>query len=155
MPLLNVSAALSRRIPRNRHLTFTTEALRVTNTLGIFAEPNSNNSGATPGTDLALSRRCLKRTRPPVSSAQPKVSPRSSSRPSISSSPLLGAWARLKTSRSGGLSGSVTCSRVAGSGATAPRGTSREPLTCRTGARLFTVEEKRRNEYCSIRKISE
>lgn len=113
--------------------------------------------GKQPCTDLALSRRCLKRTRPPFSSAQPKVSPRFSSRASIppplpsspnrSSSPLLGAWTRLKTSRSGGLSGSVTCSRVAGSGANAPRGTSREPLTCRTGGRLFAVEERKRNEY--------
>lgn len=113
--------------------------------------------GKQPCTDLALSRRCLKRTRPPFSSAQPKVSPRFSSRASIppplpsspnrSSSPLLGAWTRLKTSRSDGLSGSVTCSRVSGSGANAPRGTSREPLTCRTGGRLFAVEESKRNEY--------
>lgn len=113
--------------------------------------------GQLPRTDLALSRRCLKRTRPPFSSAQPKASPRFSSRPSgppplpsspnRSSSPLLGAWTRLKTSRSDGLSGSVTCSRVAGSGAEAPRGTSREPLTCRTGGRLLTVEERRQNQH--------
>lgn len=115
--------------------------------------------GKQPRTDLALSRLCLKRTRPPFSSAQPKVSPRFSSwasvppplpsSPNRSSSPLLGAWTRLKTSRSDGLSGSVTCSRVAGSGANAPRGTSREPLTRRTGGRLFTVEGRKWNEYKS------
>lgn len=124
--------------------------------------------GKQPRTDLALSRLCLKRTRPPFSSAQPKVSPRFSSwasvppplpsSPNRSSSPLLGTWTRLKTSRSDGLSGSVTCSRVAGSGANAPRGTSREPLTRRTGGRLFTVEGRKWNEYkshLSIIRLSE
>lgn len=99
-------------------------------------------------TDLGLSFWCLSRTRPLLSSAQVKVSSAVSSRPSCplrsSSRPLVGLWTRWKVRRSGGLSGSFTCSSVSGSGAEPAMGTSSEPLTCRTGGWLLTGEKQRR-----------
>lgn len=107
-------------------------------------------------TNLALSFLCVNRTRPDFSSAQVKESSLVSSRPDCScpsisspscalnktSRPLLGSWISWKISRSEGLSRSLTWSRVGGSGAKPPTGTSREPLTWRTGGWVFTERRK-------------
>lgn len=109
-------------------------------------------------TYLALSFWCFKQTRPFCSSAQVKVSSLTSSRSAIplfpspsshlntTSCPLLGPRTRWKVSCSDGLSGSFTCSRVGGSGAKPPRGTSREPLTCRAGGWTFTERKREDRE---------
>lgn len=140
----------------------------ITNSLFLDLRLKTSSSSRTlpnriRSTDLALSFWCLNRTRPLLSSTQVKVSSLVSSwpgfpRPPLSSPssplnrtnrPLLGPWTSWKISRSDGLSGSFTCSRVGGNGAKPPRGTSREPLTWRAGGWVFTEktrEDRKRKE---------